>query len=241
VILIGVATLIVAVLTLLAAIYGLGISRRTERLTQQAFELAEDEASRRPILQVFDIYLLNAIENDSVAKAVSERRAWLTAQQRYEQGKGIEPPRDQHGYDGPWPDRVLVVVLSNKGLAAALDVYGRISIDGGDLWPLDFPGLPVDIDLHDLQGQGGSFFSVNLRTPEGSRLLPEPTDQKLRFYVPVRTTQQARKAPSHTTTVVKYAFSTLQGNSLEGDYSLEVPRLAPQEVNWIKSLEPERW
>jgi hypothetical protein len=235
-ILIGVTTLIVAVLTLRAANYGLGVSRRTEHLTERAVELAEDEASRRPILQVSELHLLNAIENDSVAKVVSERRAWLTAQQRYEQAKGTKPSSDQRGYEGPWPDRVLVVVLSNKGKAAALDVYGHIHINGGDLWPLDFPGLPVDIDL-----QGGAYFTVNLRTPEGSRLLPEPTEQKLRFFVPVRTTQHVRRARNTTTTVVRYAFSTLQGNSLEGDCSLEIPSLEPQETKWIKSLEPERW
>jgi hypothetical protein len=235
-ILIGIVTLIVAVLTLLAAYTGLGISRRTEFLTEQAVHLAEDEASRRSMLQVSGMRLLNAIETEPVAKAVSERRTWLTARQKYRQGKGSEPPRDHRGYEGPWPDRVLEVVLSNVGKAAALDVYGRIRIDGGDLWPVDFPALPADVDL-----QGGSLFSVNLRTPEGSRLLPEPTDQQHRFYVPVRTTRPVRKASRPITTVVKYDFSTLQGDSIEGDYSLEIPYLEPEEVKWIKSFEPDRW
>jgi hypothetical protein len=241
--LIGVLSLLVAIGALYYAWRGSRSARRSVHLADKTLEvstvqlaLARDEAARRPVLEVRGMKLLHASQINVVAKAASERRAWITAKHKHDRDKGPAPSTNQRGYEGPWPDRVLLVDVSNKGKAAALDVYGHVGIDGEDMWPLEFPGVPVEVDLRHERG----IFLVHLRTPAGSRMLPEPTDQNLSFQVPIRTTQRIRGMRDAVKTTVEYAFTTLQGDSVEGEWQLEIPYLEPHEQKWIRGLEDDR-
>lgn len=244
--------MILGATSLLAAIVAVYYARRGARSSQKSVRIAErsletsqsqlrlafEQDTRRPILEVTEIYLLHASQIDLVAKAASERRTYLTARNRYEQDKGDLPPTNEQGHQSPWPDRVLVVKISNKGKATALSVYGHLAVDGEYMWPLEFPDLPAEIDLRHESG----FFWINFQTSETSRLLPEPTNQKLTFRVALRTTKRVRRLTrSVVTTNVKYAFTSQQGDSVEGEWPLEIQPLEFHQKKWNRSLEPDIW
>ena len=213
-------------------------AERTLRNQAEQLQLARREAENRPILKVSAMELIDPAQVDAVLETAQERKAWVDAWaeyereiQRYHQMSDntmaraligypkspdyLRPVGDdlllaQQDYEGPFPDKVLRVTLTNKGKTAALDVSGQLYLNSNHLQPWDFPGLDGGVEIEE-----NGTYQVKLYTHEGSRLLPAPTDEEFTFDVAVLVKNTG-------TTNVKYAFATPQGDHVENTWSLDI-------------------
>lgn len=120
-------------------------------------------------------------------------------------------PYGRELYEGPLPEKVVVVGIGNRGRIAAYDVTGWIYLNADHLEP-----LPEFSEGSIIEESEDGFFKVELGFREGTKILPTPNDDR-EFYV-------AALIQSTGITTIRYEFQTPQGDIARGEQELELTK-----------------
>lgn len=157
---------------------------------REQLKLAREVAARRPALEIAAVGLESPHSIRQVRETVKSK-----------------------DYEGPYPDKVLAVTLTNKGKDPALGISGLLYIKH-PLYPFAFPGLTSDIRIH---SPAPWLHIVAVEAPTGYKLRHEANFDRLGFSIAVRV-----KTQEPVTTQIKYIFTPQQGDSAEGVWHLDV-------------------
>lgn len=231
VVLAGVAAL-AAILSIVLTIY---YSRRQERereeerrMAREELDLARQEASRNPTLEVRDVSLVPADEVEAVMKVRGAKARWHEVRRELEATPGTFPLERmirqmeamegytlaQVDYDGSYPDLVLRFELRNLGRRSAYEVSGVLFFETKFLRPFQFPGLDGKVSKGiDIANVGTGRKRTYLRLDV---LLPSVVEERKPLEVPLLREGSGR-------TSVEMIFSTPEGDYLKERVELEVP------------------
>jgi hypothetical protein len=131
-------------------------------------------------------------------------------QQRYFMAGKHMTHIERQDYDGPRPDKVVRIVMVNRGSTAAKGISGRFRFDGDRLRPIEYPELHGEVRGRDEDG------SYTVEVADGrTNLQPYPHEEdEYRIAVLVGSTGICR---------IGYSFTTAEGHEVEGKLELEVP------------------
>lgn len=215
-------------------------SEKSLAVSEEQLKIARDQAARRPKLEVVNIALLPTENVEAIREKIRVVEEEREAKEREAKGEDPEycPERlveSRSGvrpddYEGRLPNAVVDVMLVNRGGATANSITGWLYFEIDRLRP-----IPYFSDL----GPGtmfvpGRLYRVTVGGDQDSPLFPSPSvgadiyRDKLDFLISVLVTSENLPA----TTNIGYEFVTPSGDSVRGDYSLELP-------NWLERYQQE--
>jgi hypothetical protein len=126
----------------------------------------------------------------------------------------------QERYEGPEPDYILSVVLSNHGHVPALRVGGTLTILSGPAKPINYPGYEnIRIQL----ATNAPAYVMKISPSNENRAPVDPTYQRLRFDIPFKllstpkSNEDLMEMLSRPIRVV-YRFDSENGDPIEGEW-----------------------
>lgn len=209
-------------------------SAQDRQLTQEQLELARDQAARLPDLSVAGVRLVEIDEVNEVrdqVREVADERAEQEAARKAREAKQKELEGmsalqrkvemwsfddthrsnfhfDPFRYEGPLPDKVVLLDLTNQGRTTAFEVTGTLYFKAAYLEPLGyFSGKEGDIHLQD------GVCGVEIGQARDIMLTPKSQSSLI----------VAVKVHKRGTTQVSYDLSSPAGSSTRGTVQLELP------------------